>query len=255
MEQDAAQKAKFDKLTEEGKKDGAQLLADRADGEDAELRKNLREKQKKEEQIRETRASVSVTNPAIDFARGMRIGFAMDMLYASDATEAQLKMLSSIGVTYTTRQEKEFRTENRAALFARLVQVRNLGAFLPSPCDMLGWYARLFGAGVVDDLWMETVSRHCCSKRDSLPPPMVRFVGLRTHTHCCLHPSFNVNEESKAVHDALERAAAFLPSAFSKWTVTRMTKFKRKKECMDDDISVLMPHIARTRRVSKRVQS
>ena len=163
MEQDAAQKAKFDKLTEEGKKDGAQLLADRADGEDAELRKNLRQKQKKEEQIRETRASVRVTNPAIDFARGMRIGFAMDMLYASDATEAQLKMLSSIGVTYTTRQEKAFRTENRAALFAHLVQVRNLGAFLPSPCDMLGGYARLFGAGVVDDLWMETVSRYGCS--------------------------------------------------------------------------------------------
>ena len=46
LEQDAAQKAKFDKLTEEGKKDGAQLLADRADGEDAELRKNLREKTK-----------------------------------------------------------------------------------------------------------------------------------------------------------------------------------------------------------------
>ena len=83
----------------------------------------------------------------------MRIGFAMDMLYASDATEAQLKMLSSIGVTYTTRQEKAFRTgkENHVALFARLVQVRNLGAFLPSPCDMLGWYARLFGAGVVDE--------------------------------------------------------------------------------------------------------
>ena len=45
----------------------------------------------------------------------------MDMLYASDATEAQLKILSSIGVTYTTRQEKAFRTENRAALFAHLV--------------------------------------------------------------------------------------------------------------------------------------
>ena len=93
----------------------------------------------------------------------MRIGFAMDMLYASDATVAQLKMLSSRGVTYTTRQEKAFGTENRAALFAHLVQVRNLGAFLPSPCDMLGGYARLFGAGVVDDLWMETVSRYGCS--------------------------------------------------------------------------------------------
>ena len=43
MEQDAAQKAKFDKIMKEGKDYGEQLLRDRADGEDAELRKNLRE--------------------------------------------------------------------------------------------------------------------------------------------------------------------------------------------------------------------
>ena len=66
MEQDAAQKAKFDKLTEEGKKDGAQLLADRADGEDAELRKNLREnKRRKNRSERHEPASALRTLPSI----------------------------------------------------------------------------------------------------------------------------------------------------------------------------------------------
>ena len=87
----------------------------------------------------------------------------MEMLYASDPTEAQVKMLKKIELTYTTREEKAFRTDKHAPLFARLVQVRNLSSFLTSPRKMLGWKARLFGAGVVDDLWMETVSRYGCS--------------------------------------------------------------------------------------------
>ena len=66
MEQDAAQKAKFDKLTEEGKKYGAQLLADRADGEDAELRKNLREnKRRKSRSERHEPASALRILPSI----------------------------------------------------------------------------------------------------------------------------------------------------------------------------------------------
>ena len=67
MEQDAAQKAKFDKHTEEGKKYGAQLLADRADGEVAELRKNLREKnnRRKSRSERHEPASALRTLPSI----------------------------------------------------------------------------------------------------------------------------------------------------------------------------------------------
>ena len=128
--------------------------------------------------------------------------------------------LENLGKKVTTQFEKGFpKTLLKGTRFAKLVLVPNLDAFLSSPRDSFGWRVRLVGAAVADDLWMRVVSQNCspAGLKSMLPPPGIRFQGLRTPTRLQVHESFKL--EAKSAIEELERAAAMLPRSYCAWTI------------------------------------